>query len=111
MSGISSSTLLLFIAAVATQLIGVILLPRTAGFTHVIPTVACALTFVLSFGLIARMLQSGVNLSIIAPLVSAIVPLGAVAIGMFLYGESASLSKVIMLVAACTLIGFASRVA
>jgi len=111
MGGISPNLLMQFIAAVVAQMIAVGLLPRTAGFTAIIPTVGCIATFVLSFGLIARMLYSGVNLSILAPLMSAIIPLGASVIGILLYGEKASLLRVGLLFGACTLVGVASRVA
>lgn len=111
MSGVSTNVPVLFTAAVATQLIGVGLLPRTAGFTEVVPTVGCIASLMISFGLISRMLYSGVNLSIVAPLMSAIIPLGASAIGILVYGEQASLSRVGLLFGACAMIGIAARVA
>lgn len=109
MAGISLNVLLLFVAAVISQLIAAGLLPRTAGFTNPVPTLACAGALVLSFLFIARMIHSGVNLSILAPLVSAIVPLGAVFIGILMYGEAASIGKVALLITACALIGVAAR--
>jgi multidrug transporter EmrE-like cation transporter len=103
--------IVIFLAALAAQLIGVGLLPRTAGFTVLVPTLLCATVLVLSFALIARLLAGGANLSILAPLMSAVVPLGATLIGVMLYGEKASIVRVGVLCLACALIGLASRIA
>jgi multidrug transporter EmrE-like cation transporter len=65
--------------------------------------------FVLSVGLLSRVLSTGVNLSVLVPLMSAVTPLASIAIGVLLYGEAASLPKVFALFAACALIGVAAR--
>jgi quaternary ammonium compound-resistance protein SugE len=98
-----------FVAALAGQLGAVALLPRTQGFTAPVPTMACISIFVFSIWMIARISHSGASLSILVPLLNAIVPLGAVSIGMVVYGETASFLKIGVLVIACTLIGVASR--
>jgi len=109
MGGISPGVLILFALAVLSQITAVGLMPRTAGFTELVPTLACASCFVLSVGLLARILATGVNLSILVPLMSAVTPLATVAIGLFVYGEPTSATKVGLLFGACALIGAASR--
>jgi len=110
MSGASPNVLMLFTAAVATQLVGIGLLPRTAGFTDILATTLCIVSLTISFGLISRMLHGGSNLSILAPLMSAIIPFGASVIGILAYGERASLPRMGLLFGACAMIGIASRV-
>jgi quaternary ammonium compound-resistance protein SugE len=100
-----------FIAAAAGQVLAIGLLPRTLGFTDAANSIACVASFSLSLWLIARILQSGVNLSILVPLMSAISPLGGVLVAILVYREHASLPKVAALAIACGLIGLASRMA
>jgi multidrug transporter EmrE-like cation transporter len=99
-----------FIVAIMSQIVALGFLPRTVGFHAPVPTLSCVGLFVLSLWLLARLSQSGINLSILIPLVAATVPLGTVAIGIFMYGEGASALKICVLVAACGLIGVAARV-
>lgn len=99
----------LFLAALAGQLCAIALLPRTKGFVEPLPTVACALVFVFSIWMIARLAHGGASLGILIPLFNAIVPLGTIAIGVLAYGEGASVPKVATLLVACALIGVASR--
>jgi multidrug transporter EmrE-like cation transporter len=91
------------------QLAGVALLPRTEGFTNPIPTVGLLVIFGLSYWLFARMIHGGANLGIMIPLMSTIIPLATVAIGVLLYGERASVSRIGVLTTACVLVGIASR--
>ena len=100
----------LFAASVAFQLLAMVLLPRTRGFTVPLPTIGCAALFVCGIWMIARMYQSGAKLGIMSPLLAAVIPLGVIAIGVLLYHESASPLRVGMLVAACALIGAAAAV-
>ncbi len=76
MSGIPLRIIVLFVVAAAGQVTAIGLLPRTQGFTHVAYTIGCIVSFSLSLWLIARILQSGVNLGILVPLMSAVSPLG-----------------------------------
>lgn len=55
-------------------------------------------------------MASGANLTLIVPLLSAAVPIAGIAVAVLVYGESASLSKVAMLVAACGLVATANLV-
>jgi multidrug transporter EmrE-like cation transporter len=108
---ISLRDVVLFSGTLAGQLGAVTLLPRTAGFTAPGPTAACLFAFCFSIWAIARLLHAGANLSILIPILNAIVPVGAVAIGLLLYSESASSLKIALLLVACSLIGLAARVA
>jgi multidrug transporter EmrE-like cation transporter len=109
MQGISWNALLLFGAAFVGQIIGVNVLPRTLGFTNATYTLVCLLAFDISLLFCARLLATGVSLAILIPLMSAFVPLTSIVVGVFLYGQGASLLKVTLLVVACGLVGMASR--
>ena len=111
MRGFSLPDVGLILATVAGQWVAVALLPRTQGFTNIIPTIGCAACFVFSAWGIARLSEGGADLSIVIPLIAAIIPLGAIAIGILVYGETASLLRISLLVSACGLIGLASFMA
>jgi len=100
----------LFCASVAFQLLAMLLLPRTRGFTVALPTIACALLFVGGIWMVARMYSSGAPLGIMSPLLAAVIPLGVIAIGVLVYNESASPLRISMLLGACALIGAAAAV-
>jgi multidrug transporter EmrE-like cation transporter len=108
MRGISLATGLLFAAAVIAQVISVALLPRTSGFSNVAATLACIIAFDLSLWLCARMSQGGMNLGLLIPAMSAIVPLASIIVGIVFYHEPAMVPRIALLVAACGLIGIAS---
>ncbi|HTT42260.1 MAG TPA: hypothetical protein VMG33_04255 [Steroidobacteraceae bacterium] len=110
MLGIPLRIYALFFASVAFQLMAMMLLPRTRGFTVLLPTVGCALLFVCGIWMVARMYQSGAKLGIMSPLLAAVIPLGVIAIGIFLYDESTSPLRVGLLLGACALIGAAAAV-
>jgi len=100
----------LFFASVAFQLLAMVLLPRTRGFTAGLPTVGCALLFVCGIWMVARMYAGGAKLGIMSPLLAAVIPLGVIAIGILFYNESASPLRVGLLLGACALIGVAATV-
>jgi multidrug transporter EmrE-like cation transporter len=102
---------LLFTAAMGSQIVSIGLLPRTHAFTNAIPTLLCITGFVLSLWMLSRLTQSGVNLSILVPLTSTVAPLASILIGILLYGEAASAVKIALLIAACGLVGVASKMA
>jgi multidrug transporter EmrE-like cation transporter len=101
----------LFFASVGFQLLAVMLLPQTRGFTNPLPTIGCAGLFVCGIWMVARLYYGGAKLGIMMPLLAAVIPMGIIAIGIFMYGESASFLKVTLLLAACGLIGTAAAVA
>ena len=96
-------------ASVAAQIFAIGLLPRTLGFSQPLPTIGCIAAFILSFWIVATLLQSGANLGVLVPFMSALVPLGSVVVAIAVYGETSSLPKVLLLVTACGLVGIASR--
>ena len=98
-------------ASVVFQVIGLSLMPLTKGLTEWVPSIGCGIAFLAGLGLMARLLNSGINLGILLPFMAAIVPLCAIAVGIMFYGESASLIKLSLLVSACLVIGFASSIA
>jgi len=98
-------------ASVVFQVIGLSLMPLTKGLTELVPSIGCGIAFLAGLGLMARLLNSGINLGILLPFMAAIVPLCAIAVGIIFYGESASLTKLSLLVSACLVVGFASSIA
>lgn len=102
-------TVVLFLVAIVGQVIGASLLPATRGFTAIGPTAACLGTFTLAFFAMSRLIQSGVNLSLVVPIMAAAVPLVVIAISVLVYGESASPAKIALLVGATIAIGLAGK--
>ena len=98
-----------FTISIAAQVLGVAMLPLTQGLTRPVPTLIGALGFLIGTGLMARLVNSGVNLSVLVPLVSATSPVASIAMGVLLFGESPSVPRLVLLLAACGLIGFASK--
>jgi multidrug transporter EmrE-like cation transporter len=96
--------------AVVGQLAGVTLLPRTAGFTKPLLTLACCAFFVIGVGSLARMAYRGIELGIMIPFMAATIPLATIVIGIVLYHESASATKIALLVGACACVGSAAAV-
>lgn len=110
MGAISPAIAMLVALSAAAQVLGIYLLPMTKGLTAPLPTIGAALAFMFGIGLMARIAHAGVNLSLLVPVLSATVPLGAIAVSILAYGEAASLAKIGMLVVACILIGVANLV-
>jgi len=98
----------MFVTSVLAQLVGVMLMPHTHGFSKLWPTLGCGLAFAIGLWMVARMIETGAQLGILMPLLAAVIPVGAIAIGVFMFGESASWTKVAMLLCACGLIGAAA---
>jgi small multidrug resistance pump len=109
MPAISAQTIVTFAAVVVSQLIAVSLLPKTEGYTRIGYSLASLALFAFSFAAMARLIKNGTALGILLPALSATIPLVTVVIGIVLYGESASVPKIVLLVIACGLIGVASR--
>lgn len=98
----------MLLASVGFQVLGLSLLPLTKGFTNPVATLVSAARFVIGLGLLARLTHDGVDLGLLVPLTSTLIPLCAIAVGVLFYGEAASLAKLGLLLAACALIGLAS---
>ena len=108
---LTPTIIMMLAASVVFQVIGLSLMPLTKGVTQLVPSIACVLAFLAGLGLMARLLNSGINLGILLPFMAAVVPLCAIAVGILFYGESASFIKLSLLVSACLVIGFASSIA
>jgi multidrug transporter EmrE-like cation transporter len=109
MAGMNVGLTIIFISSVGFQLLAISMLPLTEGLTKPIPTSVGALGFLIGMGLLARLVNSGVTLSTVIPLMSTAVPIASIAMGVLFFGDSASALKIVALVAACVLIGLASR--
>jgi multidrug transporter EmrE-like cation transporter len=109
-ANVPMTVLLHFFGSVGFQLLAVMLLPQTRGFTRLLPTLGCAALFVCGIWMVARMYENGAKLGIVMPLLAAVIPVGIIGIGVFMYGESASVLKILLLLTACGLIGAAASV-
>jgi small multidrug resistance pump len=105
---LTPSIIALVATSVVCQVIGASLMPMTKGLTEIIPTLGFAIAFAIGLGIMARLINSGINLSALLPFMAAVVPLCAIAVGVFVYGESASTLKISLLIFSCLTIGFAS---
>jgi multidrug transporter EmrE-like cation transporter len=109
MAGAGVGLIITFTISMAAQLLGMAMLPLTQGLTRPVPTLICALGFLVGIGLMARLVNGGVNLSVLIPLMSTVTPLASIAMGLLLFGDTASVPKLVVLLAACGLVGFASK--
>jgi multidrug transporter EmrE-like cation transporter len=109
MAAINVQTIGTFALQVLMQLTAIAMLPLSKGFTRAGPTLVCVLAIVASVYLLARLTNSGVNLSTLIPWAATMVPLASIAMGMLLFGETASPMKVSLLVLACLVVAAAGR--
>jgi multidrug transporter EmrE-like cation transporter len=105
---ISLQSAALFFTSIVFQVLALLLLPLSRGFTAWAPTLGCLALFAVGLGLLARLAHSGIELGTLIPLSSASVPLATMVVAILFYGESASPLKVVLLLVACALIGVAS---
>ena len=108
MATLTPSMIALVATSVICQVIGASLMPMTKGLTEILPTLGFGIAFAIGLGIMARLINSGINLSALLPFMAAVVPLCAIAVGVLVYGESASALKISLLVFSCLTIGFAS---
>ncbi len=110
MPSLSPAMLGLFFASIALQIVMLSALPLSKGYTQPWPTAVAVVSVNLAMFLLARLFHSGAQLSILVPLSATIIPLGAIALGLFVYGEPAPMMKVVLLLIAAVVIGAASAV-
>ncbi len=108
MTAVTPTIIAMLMVSAAIQIFGFYLMPITQGFTQPVATVAMAVSFILGLGLMARILHAGVDLTLLVPIMSICIQLGAIAIAVFAYGEIASMAKIGTLVLACGLIGLSN---
>lgn len=110
MAAVPVAIVIQFALAVLLQLIALPLLAMSQGFTKPLPTAGCLLAFAGAFWFLARIVDSGYNLGVLIPILSAIVPLVSVIIGVVILGETASVGRIAVLCAACILVGIGAGI-
>ncbi len=111
MTGQISLKLVVMIALIVlTQVAAASMLIKTAGFRDIGWTLACLATYALSQFIIAETIRQGMALSLIMPILAALVPLATIAVAVLVFKEQASWLRLGMLSAACLLIGAAATV-
>jgi small multidrug resistance pump len=100
----------MFAFTIFGQSLGLSLIPATRGFTAVVPTVVCIVSFISSFAVFARMVNGGVLFTSLAPVITVTLQLVVLIVGVVVYHEPASLSKIGLLVGAAIMIGMATTV-
>jgi Acetoacetate decarboxylase (ADC) len=98
-----------FAATIVGQFVALALIPATRGFTAVLPTIVCIVSFVLSIGISARLVHAGVDLSVLTPIITVSLQLLILVVAVAVYGESASFAKIGLLIGAAVMIGAATR--
>jgi quaternary ammonium compound-resistance protein SugE len=109
-AGITVRMIVLFVIAVAGQIGGSLLLGRTDGWTNPLWSAICVAVYAPSFWAIATLIREGGPLSLIMPLLAAVVPLAVALIAVLVLGEAASWARLGLLVFACAVIGVAGAV-
>ena len=105
---ITAPIIIVFLVSAALQVLALSFLPATQGYTKFIPTAVVGISYFVAMGLLAKLIQLGVNLSILIPFLAAGVPIVLIAVGVFVFGEPASYTKLAVLLVASGLIGYAS---
>lgn len=98
------SIIAMLVVSVAAQVAALLLMSHTKGLTAPLPTFGMFLLFMIGIGLMARVVNTGVNVSTVVPLVAAAIPLSSILIAIAFVGESASPLKISLLVSACGLV-------
>jgi quaternary ammonium compound-resistance protein SugE len=93
-----------------TQVAGATMLVKTTGFRDPAWTAACLATYAFSLFLLAETIRQGMALSLIMPILAALVPLATIVLALVLFGEQASWLRLGLLSFACVLIGVAATV-
>ncbi len=108
MSMFSPYIIIMLLISIVTQVTGAMLIPYTKGLTAPLPTIGMFLGFGVGIGLLARLIDSGINLSVALPVVATFMPFSAILFGVLVLGESASPLKILLLVGACVTVLVAS---
>lgn len=109
MGNVNVSTYMYGAILIISNVFAISVLPRTAGFTKLMPTLLCSLGFLVTAWALSRLVHGGMQLSILMPLAATIVPLAAVIVGVLYFNDPVSPLKIGLLIAACGLIGVAAR--
>lgn len=95
---------------VVTQVIGASMLAKTIGFRDPAWTAACLAVYAVSLFLLAETIRQGMALSLLMPILAALVPLATIAVAVTFLGEQASWMRLGLLSFSCVLIGVAATV-
>jgi multidrug transporter EmrE-like cation transporter len=107
---ISMRAVIMVALVVVTQVAGSTMLVKTEGFRVPFWTVACLATYLVSFYILAETIRQGMALSLVMPILAALVPLATIAVAVTVLGEQASWLRLGLLSGACLLIGAAATV-
>ncbi len=100
----------MLLTSAAAQIVAAALIPLSQGYTRPLPTIGSLLAFGIGMTLVARISHAGVNIGTLIPIMSATIPLCAIAVGVMFYGEPASFARIGILVLACILVGVSNLV-
>ena len=95
---------------VVTQVAGASMLVKTTGFRDPVWTAACLGTYLVSLYLLAETIRRGMALSLVMPILAALVPLATIAVAVVVFREQASWLRLGLLSLSCLLIGAAAMV-
>jgi quaternary ammonium compound-resistance protein SugE len=109
-TGLTLRIVTLFMVGAAGQVGGSLLLGRTEGWTNPAWSAACIAIYAVSFWALATLIREGGPLSIIMPLLAAVVPLIVTLVAIFAMGEPASWPRLGLLTFACVVIGVAGAI-
>lgn len=95
---------------VATQVGGATMLAKSDGFRAPMWTIGSLATYLVSFYVLAETIRQGMALSLVMPILAALVPLVTIAVAVIVLREQASWLRIGLLSFACVLIGIAASV-
>jgi quaternary ammonium compound-resistance protein SugE len=107
---ISMRAVIMVALVVVTQVAGSTLLVKTEGFRQLGWSLACVGVYAVSFYVLAETIRQGMALSLVMPILAALVPLATIAVAVTVLGEQASWLRLGLLSGACLMIGAAATV-
>ena len=108
-TNLNLNLILLVAGAAIFQLAGVSFLPASRGMTAPLPTLGVIVCYAIGITCMGRLFVSGMGLGLVVPLVTLIIIIGAIAVGMVLYGDNPSPAKLALVVGAVGLMVLSSR--
>jgi quaternary ammonium compound-resistance protein SugE len=107
---ISMRAVIMVALVVVTQVVGASMLVKTMGFRDPVWTLACLATYAVSLFLLAETIRQGMALSLVMPILAALVPLATIVVALIFLGEQASWLRLGLLSISCVLIGVAATI-
>ncbi|MBU6266492.1 MAG: hypothetical protein KGN34_03055 [Sphingomonadales bacterium] len=109
-AALSFRTVAMVAFVVVTQVLGSSLLVKANGFRDPLWTALCLATYAVSLFTLSETIRRGMALSLVMPILAALVPLATIAVAVVLFREQASWLRLGLLSLACLLIGGAAMV-